>query len=144
MKSYELTYIISSNLSSEEATKEVSSLEAIIQQKGGVITSSHRSEAKPLAYPIKKFHSGYFVVSVFQLEETHLKELQAVLNKHSQIIRFAILIKKPFKEPKKRRTRKTTPHTETPDTSFLKHPEKATPRIDSEKINKKLEEILGE
>ena len=62
MKTYELTYIISSQLMSSEADGLMKEVESFIQSKDGVVLKSEKTAAQPLAYQIKKQSSGYFAI----------------------------------------------------------------------------------
>lgn len=140
MKSYELTYIISSAISADEAANVAKENETFIQSKEGVILSSQKSVAQTLAYPIKKQHSGYFVTTIFQAAEDKLKELKAALESNKSILRSVILIKKPAKEVKPRRTRKPLFSTEGVG---IGSPEKKIQKaVNPEDLDKKLDELL--
>ncbi|MDO8623405.1 MAG: 30S ribosomal protein S6, partial [archaeon] len=62
MKPYQLTYIISPDITSEQAETESKNIESIVQDKKGVVLKSEKPSAKTLAYPIKKQSSGFFGV----------------------------------------------------------------------------------
>ncbi len=146
MKAYELTYIISSGLKSEEAENLKKELEVFVQEKGGVILKSEKTVPQSLAYPIKKQSSGYFVTLEFQLEEKEVKPLKEKLQKDIRILRHVILYKKPIKEMKKKRTRKPLAGLDIGATktqeSHLKT--KKEGKVELGDIEKKLDEILSE
>ena len=148
MKPYELTYIISSQIPSEQATSVSKEVESFIQSKEGVVLKSEKTGAQSLAYPIKKQSSGYFLTLTFQMLENNIKELKEKLEKDSNILRHFIIIKKPVKELKKRRTKKPSTIFQSQNTeksSIFKHEDKReSEKIDLEKIDKKLDEILSE
>lgn len=155
MKTYELTYIISSALSSEEAGSVATEVDSFLQSKEGVILKSERPVAKALAYPIKKMGSGYFVISEFQLEPEKLIEVKEMLEKDAKVLRSFILVKNPVRIRKERRTKKVfaTPELETkleqkepaPAESFTEaKEEKTSKKTDLSDIDKKLDELLGE
>ena len=147
MQTYELTYIISSHMTSEEAETVKKDFEAFLQANGGMIVKSEKSAPQPLAYQIKKHSSGFFVVTELQMEESKIKELRAELEKNTKILRHFLIVKHPAKIMKARRTRKPMPIEGKPEAvSVLKHPEKKTKaaKVEMEDINKKLDEILSE
>ncbi len=155
MKTYEVTYIISSQIPSEQVNTLSKEVESFIQSKEGVILKSDQSPnggkavAQTLAYPIKKQSSGYFVTLTFQILENKLKELKEKLEKETNILRHFIIVKKPIKELKKRRTRKPLTTTEDKSTNidsqiFTDASKKKSEKIDLDKIDKKLDEILSE
>lgn len=147
MKTYELSYIISSQTTSEEADAVSKGVEFLIQNKGGVIFKSEKPVAKTLAYPIKKQSSGRFVFLEFQVGAESVKEIKEGTEKNENIIRCFIVIKDRIRELKKKRIRKTVSKIESYEEvsraatgEILKEKE----AIKTEDIDKKLEEILSE
>ncbi len=141
MKSYELTYIISSGLTTDEVANVMKETESFIQSKEGVILSSEKTAAQTLAYPIKKQSSGYFSTVIFQLEEGNVKELKAKLDLQKEILRSVILVKKPAKIMKERRTRKPMAASEMNAMTPAKE-KKSQEKLNPEDLDKKLDEIL--
>ena len=105
MKTYELTYIVSPDITSEEVEAKAKEIESIISSKEGTILKQSNPVAKTLAYPIEKRASGFFGILEFQLEPEQLLELKEILLKDSKIVRHMILIKEPVRIRKERRTR---------------------------------------
>ncbi len=144
MKTYELTYIISARITSEETATVAKNVEAFIQEKGGVIMTSQKSQAQTLAYPIKKQSSGYFATTVFQAAEDGIKPLQVMLEAEKEVLRSIVLIKKPVKEVKERRTRKPVSALDAAATPVSTPKTTATPKnVNEADLDKKLDEILG-
>lgn len=123
---------------SETVKKEV---EAFLQGKGGVIIKSEKTTPQPLAYQIKKQSSGFFVVTELQIEEVTIKELKSELQKNTNVLRHFLIVKKPVKIMKERRTRKPIVIAEVPG---MAKPTKPAKKVEMEDINKKLDEILSE
>ena len=105
MKTYELTYIVSPDMTSEEVEAKAKEIESIISSKEGTILKQSNPIAKTLAYPIKNRASGFFGILEFQLESEQLLELKEILLKDGKIVRHMILIKEPIRIRKERRTR---------------------------------------
>lgn len=141
MQTYELTYIISSHMTVEEADAVKKDFEASLQANGGVILRSEKTVPQPLSYQIKKQSSGFFVITEFQTEESKVKELQAELGKNTKVLRHFLIVKKPVKIMKERRTRKPVIMTDAPVAPKSAAPAK---KVEMEDINKKLDEILSE
>ena len=170
MKVYELTYIISSEITGEEAGVITKEIDSFVESNGGTIVRSDSPIAKTLSYPIKKMGSGYFVVLEFQIEPEKLSELKEKLEKDKKILRNVIVIKKPVKARRERRgARKSLFSTETESTEVKNtvteevpateteeekessseetpkdKEKKPTQKVELEEIEKKLDEILGE
>lgn len=168
MQTYELSYIVSPEVTSVEAEAKAKELEMVIQQLEGVILKQITPVAKTLSFQIKKHASGFFGVVVFQLEQEKLQEFVTVIQKEKKIVRHMVLVKKPVKIKKQRRSNRDSLPTEELPTieatkpslleklGFGKKEEKVeeTPepvvekvqekKIDLEDIDKQLDEILGE
>jgi small subunit ribosomal protein S6 len=143
MKTYELTYIISSALGSTESDNLRKDLEDFITGQGGTVVKSEKTLAQPLSYPIKKQSSGSFAMVIFQVAEDKIKVIKEKLEKDTNVLRHLFLVKKPAKEMKERRTRKPlTPKATSPETP--EKPKKDEGKVEIEEINKKLDEILSE
>jgi ribosomal protein S6 len=106
MKTYELTYIVSPETTSEEAAAKAKEIESIIQGKEGVILKQSNPMPKTLSYPIKKRASGFFGVLEFQLEPEKLIELKEIVAKDGKIVRHMVIIKEAAKPRKERRSQR--------------------------------------
>ena len=156
MKTYELTYIVSPELTTEEAESFAKEINSFIQGKEGAVLRQTNPIAKTLSYPIKKHASGFVGILEFQAEPSVLIELKEKIDKDGKIVRHMVIIKKPVKEYKKRRTRtKSAPafeieqKTEAVGASKDEKPASAKATAGKEKvelkdIEQKLDEILGQ
>ncbi len=105
MKTYELSYIVSPEITSEEAEAKGKEMELAISSREGVILKQSNPIAKTFSYPIGKKASGFLGVIEFQLESEKLVEFEASLAKDVKIVRHILIIKKPAEFKKQRRTR---------------------------------------
>lgn len=148
MKPYELTYIITSGITSEQAGEVIKEVETFIQNRGGIIVKSEKTLPQTLAYPIKKHSSGYFAILEFQADEKEIKGLKEKLEKDEKILRHFLIIKKPVKKMKERRTRKPifSVEKDSVEKSIFVHPKEAKKEKEGpiEDIGKKIDEILSE
>lgn len=159
MQTYELTYILSPEITSEEAGNKAKEIESAIQMQAGIIVKQIVPVAKTLSYQIKKHASGFFGVLEFQMEPEKLLEIKSVIEKDKQIVRHMVLIKKPVKIKKQRRSkRESLPTDELPSieakdkkSESKKTDEPATEKahegkakVELKDIEQQLEEILGE
>jgi small subunit ribosomal protein S6 len=153
MKTYELAYIITPEITSEEAEAKARELETVVQSKEGVILKQTNPVAKTLAFPIKKRASGFFGVIEFQLEPEKLSEVKETVSKDGNIVRHMITIKELLKHRKERRTRikpapafqieQKTDAAAKEEPSFAKASE-GKEKVELKDIEQKLDEILGE
>jgi len=166
MKTYELTYIISPEVNSEQIESKEKEIEGSIQTGQGVIIKQSKAAAKTLAYPIGGFSSGFFGVIEFQLEEEKLSAVKEGFNKDGKIIRNMLLIKEPVRIKKTRRSRKdeipsilsdkkvendavkedVKPEIKTPAFEDIKEEKADEPKakVGLKDIEQELEDILGE
>jgi len=135
MKTYELTYLISSELTDEQAGDLQNKISALIKEEGGLIAGEVSILRKKLAYPIKKQSQAYLAVVNFHLPPEKLTNLEKVLKADSQILRYLMLIKRPIKAIKKSRMMIIEPKIEKP---------KKEKKVELKEIEKKLEEILAQ
>lgn len=147
MKTYELTYIISPEITSEEAEAFAKGLESFVQSKEGVIIKQTNPVAKTLSYQIKKHASGFIGSIEFQLDPEILVELKQMVDDDKKINRHMIVIKHPAKKDKPRRTRNKIGNEfivekESPKEIVVEKKEE-TKKVELRDIEQKLEELLG-
>jgi ribosomal protein S6 len=170
MKTYELTYIVTPEITSEEAEAFAKELESFIAGKEGVVIKQASPIAKTLSYQIKKHASGFVGSIEFQLEPEALLELKEKMAKDKKVNRHMIVIKYPARKEKVRRSRNKTedgivaekeapkeitieskkvveekPVIEEKKEEVIKEePKKETKKVELKDIEEKLEELLGE
>ena len=105
MKTYELTYIISPEVTSEEAEAFAKEIESFVQSKEGTVLKQTNPVAKTLSYQIKKHASGFIGSIEFKLEPEALLELKQKMDKDGKVNRHMIVIKYPARKEKIRRSR---------------------------------------
>jgi len=142
MKSYELTYLISAELTEEEARAFQNKIASLIKEEGGILDEIRTPFRRKLAYPIKKQIQAYLAFLNFKINPEGLINLEKKLKSENQIIRYLILIKKPVKA-KKERVRGITARLEPIPFAEKKFTEKEK-KVELKEIEKKLEEILKE
>jgi len=144
MKNYELTCLISPDLSEEELKNLSAKTNSFIQEETGVLEKVSEPLKKRLGYPIKG-KAGAFSVSLnFSLDPEKLKNLEKKLKSENQILRYIILIKTVGKEvlPRKKRLFKMPQKITEPSEPAAHRPK--VKKVELKEIDKKIEEILGE
>jgi len=134
MKLYELTYLISPNLTEAEIKNFQEKIISFIQEKGTLIEAPFPKK-RILAYLIKKNNSAFSGTLNFQMKPENLADFEKKLNLESCLIRYLILGKiksKPAKVPRK--------------LFIFREKVKAPKRekVKLEEIDQKLKEILDE
>jgi small subunit ribosomal protein S6 len=133
MKLYELTYLISPEVSEEELKSLNEKINSLIQKGAGALNEIKPPIKKKLAYPIKKQNEAFLIELSFYLEPEKLGSLEKELKAEKKILRYLILAKPKLKIIKLR-----------------KRPKKVIPKplkekkVELKEIEKKLEEILKE
>ena len=130
MKFYELTYLISPELSEAEIKNIQQKIDSFIQSKEGLLGTSIQPERIDLSYPIRKKAQAYLASLSFYLKSEDLKNLEKEVKSESNILRFLISVKK---KPKEVKVSKRT---------LTKKPEKEK-KAELKDIEEKLDEILG-
>lgn len=136
MKNYELTYLISPDLSEEELKLIQDKIISLVKNEGGVLSGATAPFNKYLAYPIKKKRSAYLSSLSFQLSPEKLANTREGLKQESQLLRYLILTQPKVREAA--RARKPRLKEVKPEVKKLEA------KVELKEIEKKLEEILGE
>jgi len=136
MKNYELNYLISSDLTEEEAKVLQEKVASFIQEEEGILNEKGNPVKKRLAYPIEKQLQAYLVFLTFQLEPEKLASLKRKVEEEKEILRYLLIIK--LKAEKTAAPRRRRPEL-TPKVIKKTTEEK---KVELKEIDKKLEEIL--
>lgn len=140
---YEINLLISSNLGEADVTSFVEKLEGDLQTHGKIVSES-KPERKKLSYPIKNQNEAWlYFFNLFIEEGKDKKEVldtvEKLLKEDSNILR-SLFIKKDSK-PKRVKAERSPKKEIVEETEEL--PKKES-KIDLEKIDENLNEILGE
>lgn len=92
MRSYELVYIIKPG-EEEVVDATVTKFENLIKNNGGVIEKLDRWGKKRLAYEIKDFTEGYYVLVNFNAEPKTVQEIERVMKITDEVIRHLLIVK---------------------------------------------------
>lgn len=141
MKPYEIAYLISSDLSEEEARAFQGKITSLVKEEGGILDEARMPLRKKLAYPIKKQNQAYLAFFNFQLNPDALANLEKKLKAENQILRHLIVIKKPVK-PARERVRKLKTQPESVNFEENKAYNEKEKKVELKEIEEKLEEIL--
>ncbi len=132
MKNYELTYLISSDVSGEELKNLSEKIKSFVQKEEGAIKKTTEPSKKELGYEIKEKREAFLSILNFSLNPEKLENLEKKLKTENQILRYMILNKDLSK--KTLSVKRTSPKLK------IKESEK----VELKEIDKKIEEILKE
>lgn len=88
---YELVVIISPEVMDEKLEAMIDNISKFITERGGVISSVDRWGKRKLAYPIKHFVEGNYVLAQFKLKPALGKELEARLQILEEVVRHLLI-----------------------------------------------------
>ncbi|MFP4975109.1 30S ribosomal protein S6 [Paenibacillus sp. CN-4] len=89
MRKYEVMYIIRPDIEQEAVQAAVDKFQGIISN-GGEITKHEVQGKRRLAYEIKKFRDGVFVLVNFTAEPAVVTELERLMKISDEVIRYLI------------------------------------------------------
>ena len=91
MRRYEVMYILQPTLSAEEQTALVDRFNELIASMSGTVETTDRWERQQLAYDIKGFRDGYYIVVQFQGEPELEVEMDRQMKIAEPVLRHMIL-----------------------------------------------------
>ena len=91
MRKYELMYIIRTDVEQEVVQSTVEKFQGIITNGVGDISKHDLMGKRRLAYEIKKFRDGHYVLVHFNAEPAVVTELDRVLKISDEVIRHLIV-----------------------------------------------------
>lgn len=100
---YELLYIIGAKMTEEEVLPVINAITNIIKGVGGEVKREENWGKRKLAYTIKRFQYGYYLLSVVDMEPEQAQKLNDQLRLNQDIIRYQIVKVKSIEGPKKPR-----------------------------------------
>lgn len=92
MRPYEVMYVLSPKVEDEAAVDAlIEKFKGIITQMGGEVTKVDKWGRRRLAYEIKGFTEGFYVVMDFNSEAAAAQELERVLKITDEVIRYLLV-----------------------------------------------------
>ena len=91
LRDYELVLIINPEIAEEQFEAAMENVNRFVTEKGGAVTDIERWGKKRLAYPIKHFNEGNYVLAKVQLEPSTGTELEASLQISEDILRYLLI-----------------------------------------------------
>jgi small subunit ribosomal protein S6 len=92
LRDYELVVIISPEITDEALDGAVERISRFITEGGGAVSNVERWGKKKLAYPIKHFTEGNYVLSRFKMEPKLSKELETSLEISEEVFRHLLIV----------------------------------------------------
>ncbi len=90
MRYYELLYVVVPTLSEDELKAVMEEVAGIISKEGGEILKNELWQKRTLAYPIKKFKQGYYILVHFSADPAVPKVVEEKLRIKENILRYMV------------------------------------------------------
>ena len=91
MRNYELVMIISPSVADEDVSTTIDKTSQFITERGGSIAEVNQWGRKKLAYPIKSFMEGNYVLTKLSMGPKLADELEASLRISEDILRHLLV-----------------------------------------------------
>jgi small subunit ribosomal protein S6 len=91
LRDYEMVVIINPELDEDKFTTILNNINKLIDDMGGVVADIKQWGKRKLAYPIKKFSEGNYVLTQFQLQPALSKEVEAKLQISEDVLRHLLV-----------------------------------------------------
>ena len=88
---YELVLIISPEVDDEALNTTIENISQLIKGRDGIVSEVEQWGKRKLAYPIKHFMEGSYVLMRFKLNPLLNKELEANLQISERILRYLLI-----------------------------------------------------
>ncbi len=88
MRYYETLYIINPNLAEEDYQNVVAKFTNVVEKNGGVVTKVDEWGKKTLAYDIKKFDKGFYVLLQYCGEAGLTAELKREMSLDDRVLKY--------------------------------------------------------
>ena len=95
MREYEVTVIIQPQLEEAERTQLIERLSNLLipgSKEDGALVANHWG-VRQLAYPIKKFTEGYYVLYEAKLDATRIKDIERSMQYNEDVLRYLVIRK---------------------------------------------------
>ncbi|HTZ58462.1 MAG TPA: 30S ribosomal protein S6 [Acidobacteriaceae bacterium] len=87
-RTYEIMFIVRPDILDEDLDKLIAGLEANITQGGGVVKSTEKLGRRKLAYIVKKFSDGNYVLLTINADGSLVGEIERRLRVSEPVIKF--------------------------------------------------------
>jgi small subunit ribosomal protein S6 len=87
-RTYELMFIVRPDMTDEDLEKLISNLQAVVPTAGGTVKSIEKMGKRRLAYTVRRFHEGIYVLLVVEGGGAMIHELERRLRVSEPVIKF--------------------------------------------------------
>ncbi len=87
-RTYELMFIVRPDMTEEDQDKLISTLETAVTSSGGQVKNVEKMGKRRLAYTVRKFHDGLYILLTFEGSGGLVHELERRLRVTEPVIKF--------------------------------------------------------
>jgi small subunit ribosomal protein S6 len=87
-RTYEMMFIVRPDMAEEDQDKLISTLETAVTSSGGAVKSVEKMGKRRLAYIVRRFHDGLFILLTFEGSGGLVHELERRLRVTEPVIKF--------------------------------------------------------
>lgn len=87
-RTYELMFIVRPDMTDEDLDKLISTLQSVVPASGGTVKSVDKMGKRRLAYAVRRFHDGIYVLMVVEGGGPVIHELERRLRVTEPVIKF--------------------------------------------------------
>ena len=87
-RTYELMFIVRPDMTEEDLDKLISTLQSVVTPSGGTMVKIEKMGKRRLAYSVRRFHEGIYVLMVVEGGGAVIHELERRLRVTEQVIKF--------------------------------------------------------
>ena len=87
-RTYELMFIVRPDMADEDLDKLISTLETVVSTTGGTVKSVEKMGKRRLAYTVRRFHDGVYVLLTVEGGGGLIHELERRLRVTEPVIKF--------------------------------------------------------
>jgi len=91
VRDYELVMVISPEVSDEAVPATVDRVQQFIQERGGQVNKVDPWGRRKLAYPIRSYLEGHYVVAQFSLDPKAVRALEGNLELAEEVLRHLVV-----------------------------------------------------
>ena len=91
LRDYEMILVISPELAEEKFNATLNNISQLITDVGGVVSDVKQWGKRRLAYPIKQFSEGNYVLTQLKLKPTLNREVEAKLQISEEVLRYLLV-----------------------------------------------------
>lgn len=88
MRQYEVMYVLNPALEEERLKSLVERFQGIVTENGGEVTGLQEMGKRRLAYEIKKFRDGFYVLMNFKSNSEVVSEMERIMRITDDVIRY--------------------------------------------------------